>query len=214
MRIILLGAPGSGKGTQAESIVKLLNIPIISTGNMLRSAVANQTPLGLQAKEVMDAGRLVSDEIIIALVKERVKETDCQDGFLLDGFPRTIPQAESLAQAQIAVDKVIEIQVSDEEIVHRLSGRYVHAESGRTYHIDYQPPKQAGLDDVTGEALVQRKDDTKETVRHRLAVYHEQTSPLVDFYQKMSKDSALGFYQINGEGALSAVSEAVKACLD
>ena len=190
MRLILLGAPGAGKGTQAQFITEKYGIPQISTGDMLRAAVKAQTELGLQAKEVMDAGGLVSDDIIIGLVKERITEADCSNGFLFDGFPRTIPQAQSMVEAGVSIDHVVEIAVEDEEIVARLSGRRVHAGSGRVYHIQYNPPKQEGLDDETGEPLVQREDDHEDTVRKRLEVYHSQTSPLIDFYQDMVGDGA------------------------
>lgn len=187
MRIILLGAPGAGKGTQAQFITTELAIPQISTGDMLRAAVKAGTPLGKKVEDVMNSGGLVTDEIIIALVKERITEPDCSKGFLFDGFPRTIPQAQAMVDAGIDIDRVIEIRVADEEIVSRLSGRRVHPGSGRVYHVDHQPPKQAGIDDVTGEALVQRDDDKEETVRKRLAVYHEQTQPLVQFYESLEK---------------------------
>lgn len=190
MRIILLGAPGAGKGTQAQFITTELGIPQISTGDMLRAAVKAGTPLGKKVEDVMNSGGLVTDEIIIDLVKERITEPDCSKGFLFDGFPRTIPQAQAMVDAGIDIDRVIEIRVADEEIVLRLSGRRVHPGSGRVYHVDHQPPKQAGIDDVTGEALVQREDDKEETVRKRLAVYHEQTQPLVQFYESLEKSGA------------------------
>ena len=183
MRVILLGPPGAGKGTQAQFICEHYAIPQISTGDMLRAAVKAESELGLQVKEVMTSGGLVSDEIIIALVKERIKEADCVNGFLFDGFPRTIPQAEALQEAGVTIDKVLEIAVADEEIVSRMSGRRVHEASGRTYHVVNNPPKQEGVDDVTGEPLVQREDDQEDTVRKRLSVYHEQTKPLVNFYK-------------------------------
>ena len=183
MRVILLGAPGAGKGTQAGFITKKFGIPQISTGDMLRAAVKAGTELGLQAKSVMDAGGLVSDDLIINLVKERIAQPDCANGFLFDGFPRTIPQAEAMKEAGVSIDNVVEIAVDDEEIVQRIAGRRVHEASGRVYHVVYNPPKVEGKDDVTGEELVQRMDDTEETVRHRLSVYHSQTKPLVDFYQ-------------------------------
>ena len=181
MRLILLGAPGAGKGTQAQYITGKFGIPQISTGDMLRAAVKAQTELGLQAKEVMDAGGLVSDDIIIGLVKERITEDDCAHGFLFDGFPRTIPQAQAMVEAGVSIDHVVEIAVEDEDIVARLSGRRVHPGSGRVYHVRYNPPQQEGLDDETNEALVQREDDQEATVRKRLEVYHSQTSPLIDF---------------------------------
>src|SRR5438105_4843216 len=182
MRLILLGAPGAGKGTQASFICQKYGIPQISTGDMLRAAVKAGTPLGLAAKKVMDAGKLVSDDIIIGLVKERIKEPDCANGFLFDGFPRTIPQADAMKVAGVALDYVVEIAVDDAEIVERMSGRRVHLPSGRTYHVKFNPPKVPGKDDLTGEDLVQRDDDKEETVKNRLAVYHTQTEPLLDYY--------------------------------
>src|SRR5512135_3229604 len=182
MKLILLGAPGAGKGTQANYIKEKFGIPQISTGDMLRAAVKAGTPLGVAAKKIMDAGGLVSDDIIINLVKERIKEADCANGFLFDGFPRTIPQAQAMKDAGIPIDYVVEIDVDDGEIVKRMSGRRVHLASGRTYHVVFNPPKVAGRDDVTGEDLVQRDDDQEETVKKRLAVYHDQTKPLVDYY--------------------------------
>lgn len=186
MRVILLGAPGAGKGTQARFITEKFGIPQISTGDMLRAAVKAGSPLGLQVKDIMASGGLVSDEIIIALIKERLTQADCAKGFLFDGFPRTIPQAQALEEAGVTLDHVLEIAVADEEIVQRISGRRMHEASGRTYHIIHNPPKVAGVDDETGEALVQRPDDSEETVRKRLAVYHEQTKPLVDFYAQLA----------------------------
>lgn len=190
MRIILLGAPGAGKGTQAQFITTELGIPQISTGDMLRAAVKAGSDLGKKVENVMNSGGLVTDEIIIELVKERIAQPDCQNGFLLDGFPRTIPQAEAMVDAGIDIDRVIEIRVDDEEIVSRLSGRRVHPGSGRIYHLMHNPPKQQGVDDETGEALVQREDDKEETVRKRLAVYHEQTQPLVQFYRALEESGA------------------------
>ena len=186
MRVILLGAPGAGKGTQAKFITEKFGIPQISTGDMLRAAVKAGTELGIKAKGVMDSGGLVSDDLIIALVKERIAQADCAKGFLFDGFPRTIPQAEALVTAGVELDHVLEIAVDDEEIVQRIAGRRVHEASGRVYHTVYNPPKVAGKDDVSGDDLVQRKDDTEETVRHRLSVYHSQTKPLVAFYQNLA----------------------------
>jgi len=186
MRVILLGAPGAGKGTQAKFITEKFGIPQISTGDMLRAAVKAGTELGIKAKSVMDSGGLVSDDLIIGLIKDRLAEPDCQNGVLFDGFPRTIPQAEALLKAGLEIDHVLEIAVDDEEIVQRMSGRRVHPASGRTYHLVYNPPKVEGKDDATGEDLVQRPDDVAETVRHRLSVYHEQTKPLVEFYSKLS----------------------------
>jgi len=187
MRVILLGAPGAGKGTQAQYICEEFGIAQISTGDMLRAAVKAETPLGLVAKEVMDAGRLVSDEIIIGLVKERLKQPDCQNGCLFDGFPRTIPQAEALRDSGIAIDHVVEVSVDDDEIIERMAGRRVHLASGRTYHIIYNPPKKDGCDDETGEPLVQREDDNETVVRDRLSVYHKQTEPLIHFYNSWAK---------------------------
>lgn len=185
MRIILLGAPGAGKGTQAKFITEKFGIPQISTGDMLRAAVNAGSELGLKVKGVMSSGGLVSDEIIIALVKERIAQDDCQAGFLLDGFPRTIPQADAMKDAGVVIDSVVEIYVEDSEIISRLSGRRVHSESGRIYHLVYNPPKQDGVDDITGEALIQREDDHEDTVRKRLDVYHQQTEPLVEFYKQL-----------------------------
>lgn len=182
MRLILLGAPGAGKGTQAKLMTQVLNIPHISTGDILRAAIREGTPLGLEVKALVDGGRLVPDELVTALVADRIKQPDCQSGFLFDGYPRTVAQAESL-RSLTPIDYVVEIDVADDEIIKRLSGRRVHPASGRTYHLIYQPPQREGLDDETGEALVQRPDDSEETVRKRLAVYHEQTSPLRDYYQ-------------------------------
>ena len=187
MRLILLGAPGAGKGTQANMIKEKFGIPQISTGDMLRAAVKAGTPLGVSAKKIMDAGGLVSDEIIINLVKERIKESDCTNGFLFDGFPRTIPQAQAMKDAGIKIDFVVEIDVADKEIVNRMSGRRVHLASGRTYHVIFNPPKVEGKDDVTGEDLVQRPDDVEDTVVKRLNVYHDQTKPLVEYYGAWSK---------------------------
>jgi adenylate kinase len=188
MRVILLGAPGAGKGTQSQFICKHYGIPQISTGDMLRAAVKAGTEMGLQVKQVMDSGSLVSDDLIIGLIKERIAQDDCQNGFLFDGFPRTIPQAEALKESGVKIDHVLEIAVDDEEIVERLSGRRVHPGSGRIYHISHQPPKVEGKDDVTGEDLVQRDDDVEATVRNRLKIYHQQTKPLVAFYQQLSDE--------------------------
>jgi adenylate kinase len=214
MRLILLGAPGAGKGTQAQFISEKYNIPQISTGDMLRAAVKAKSELGLQAKEVMDAGGLVSDEIIIGLVKQRIKEADCDKGFLFDGFPRTIPQAEAMVEAGVNIDHVVEIAVDDEEIVARLSGRRVHPGSGRVYHVRYNPPQQEGLDDETGEPLVQRDDDTEETVRKRLEIYCAQTSPLINFYQEMSGDQAPGYHRVEGAGSVEDIRDKVFVALD
>ena len=211
MRVILLGAPGAGKGTQAQFIMDEFGIPQISTGDMLRAAIKNGTELGKKVKAVMDSGSLVSDDIIIALVKERIAQDDCAKGFLFDGFPRTIPQAEALRDAGVEIDHVIEIAVADEEIVKRMSGRRVHSQSGRTYHVIYNPPKVEGKDDVTGEELVQRADDNEETVRHRLGVYHDQTAPLVDFYQKMEGETR--YSRIEGVGSVEEIKGQVLSAL-
>jgi len=216
MRIILLGPPGAGKGTQAKYITEKFGIPQISTGDMLRAAVKAGTELGLKAKDIMASGGLVSDDLIIALVKERIQEPDCVNGFLFDGFPRTIPQAEALLKEGVTIDKVIEIDVADDEIVSRLSGRRVHEGSGRVYHVTHNPPQQEGVDDVTGEPLIQRDDDKEETVRNRLAVYHEQTEPLVGFYQDLAKtqpDSAPTYNRVNGVGALADVEARLEEAL-
>ncbi|AZZ93667.1 adenylate kinase [Hahella sp. KA22] len=216
MRIILLGAPGAGKGTQAQNIMKKFGIPQISTGDMLRAAVKAGSPLGLKVKEVMASGGLVSDETIIALVKDRIKEDDCANGFLFDGFPRTIPQAEALREAGVKIDNVVEIAVDDQEIIKRLSGRRVHEASGRVYHIDYNPPKVEGKDDVTGEPLVQRVDDTEETVRKRLEVYHSQTAPLVDYYRNWAeKDAGAApeYLRVEGVGSVDDIRDRVFAGL-
>jgi len=214
MRLILLGAPGAGKGTQAAFICKKYGIPQISTGDMLRAAVKAGTPLGLEAKAVMASGALVSDDLIINLVKERLALPDCAGGFLFDGFPRTIPQAEALLAAGLEIDHVVEIAVDDEEIVKRMSGRRVHEGSGRIYHTIFNPPKVEGIDDVTGEPLLQRKDDVEETVRHRLAVYHEQTKPLVDFYSKLeTQNGKPKCSHIAGVGSVEEITAKVLAAL-
>lgn len=212
MRLILLGAPGAGKGTQANFIREKYGIPQISTGDMLRAAIKAGTPLGLAAKQVMDAGNLVSDEIIINLVKERIKEADCANGFLFDGFPRTIPQAQAMRDAGIKIDYVVEIDVDDGEIVRRMSGRRVHLASGRTYHVVFNPPKVEGKDDVTGEDLVQRPDDNEDTVRKRLKVYHDQTHPLVEYYsawQKSGDAQAPKVVYIPGIGSVDAIRDQI-----
>lgn len=214
MRIILLGAPGAGKGTQAQFIMERYGIPQISTGDMLRAAVKAGTELGKQAKAVMDAGQLVSDELIIALVKERVCEKDCAKGFLLDGFPRTIPQADAMKENNIDVDVVLEFDVPDEEIVKRMSGRRVHPGSGRVYHIVYNPPKVEGKDDVTGEDLMIRPDDEEETVRKRLAIYHETTQPLVEYYSKDAEQGLNKYYRIDGTQPVADVSKQLAELLD
>ena len=214
MRLILLGAPGAGKGTQAQFICERYGIPQISTGDMLRAAVKAETELGLAAKEVMDSGGLVSDEIIIGLVRERIAEPDCTAGFLFDGFPRTIPQAQAMVDAGVSLDHVVEIAVDDEEIVSRLSGRRVHPGSGRVYHVEYNPPRSEGVDDETGEALVQRDDDTEETVRKRLRVYHDQTAPLIDFYSAMQGDDAPNYHRIEGVGSVEEIRDRGFASLE
>ena len=209
MRLILLGAPGAGKGTQAANICARYGIPQISTGDMLRAAVKAATPLGLQAKAVMDAGGLVSDDLIIGLVRDRLQQDDCASGFLFDGFPRTLGQADALKAAGIAIDYVVDFEVPDEDIVDRLGGRRVHPASGRVYHLRYNPPKVADRDDVTGEALVQRDDDREDTVRRRLAVYRDQTRPLVDYYatwQASGDAAAPKLRRISGVGAVDAVT--------
>ena len=211
MRIILLGSPGSGKGTQAQFITEKFAIPQISTGDMLRAAVREGTPLGIEAKKVMDAGGLVSDEIILGLIKERIAQADCNNGYLLDGFPRTIAQAEGLANMGVELDYVIEISVDDEEIIKRMSGRRVHPASGRTYHVIFNPPKQEGVDDVTGEALIQRDDDQEETVRKRLEVYHQQTKPLVGFYSAAGQSAQ--FASIPGVGSVADITAKLLAVL-
>jgi adenylate kinase len=213
MRVILLGAPGAGKGTQAQFIIEHFNIPQISTGDMLRAAVKAGTELGVKAKAVMDSGGLVSDDIIIGLVKERIQEADCANGFLFDGFPRTIPQAEAMVEASVDIDAVVEIDVDDEAIVARMSGRRVHPGSGRIYHLEYNKPKQVGLDDVTCEALVQREDDHEDTVRHRLSIYHEQTKPLVGFYRGMQGDNAPAYHKIAGIGSVEEIKTRSLAAL-
>ena len=214
MRIILLGAPGAGKGTQAQFLMNKFGIPQISTGDMLRAAIKEGTPLGLAAKQVMDAGQLVSDDLIIGLVKERIAKADCANGFLLDGFPRTIPQADAMVANGIAIDHVIEFDVGDEVIVERMAGRRVHPGSGRTYHVRFNPPKVEGVDDETGEALVIRADDEESTVRKRLALYHEQTKPLVDFYSKLS--AATGSpkcSKVEGVGSVEEITAKVLTAL-
>jgi|TARA_R110001583_G_scaffold28706_2_gene101430 adenylate kinase len=216
MRVILLGAPGAGKGTQAQFICEQFAIPQISTGDMLRAAVKAGSELGLKVKEIMETGGLVSDEIIIDLVKERIQQDDCVNGFLFDGFPRTIPQAEALLEGGVEIDHVVEIDVADEEIVKRLSGRRVHPGSGRVYHLVYNPPKVEGKDDETGEELVQRQDDEEDTVRKRLAIYHDQTAPLVSFYKKLEAekgDSAPKYSHIPGVGSLNDITAKVLAAL-
>lgn len=206
MRIILLGSPGSGKGTQAKAITERFGIPQISTGDMLRAAVREGTPLGVEAKKIMDAGQLVSDDIILGLIGERIRADDCRNGFLLDGFPRTIAQAEGLSAMGVVIDHAVEFRVDDEEIVKRMSGRRIHEASGRTYHVLYNPPKMEGRDDVTGEPLTQRDDDREETVRKRLEVYHEQTKPLIGYYRQKAEQSAPKFHSIDGVGEVEAIT--------
>ncbi|MEM6707660.1 MAG: adenylate kinase [Pseudomonadota bacterium] len=211
MKLILLGPPGAGKGTQAQFLCETFGIPQISTGNMLREAVTARTPLGLEVKAVMDSGGLVSDEIIIALVKDRIAADDCATGFLFDGFPRTIPQAEALVSAGVDINSVVEIQVDEEEIVRRISGRRVHEPSNRTYHIIFSPPKVDGVDDETGEALIQREDDREETVRERLRVYREQTEPLVSFYRAKADahGSTISYVAVDGVGNVEDVRDVI-----
>jgi adenylate kinase len=209
MRLILLGPPGAGKGTQAQFICEAFGIPQISTGDMLRAAVKAGTELGRKVKAVMDSGALVSDEIIIELVQERIAEPDCANGFLLDGFPRTIPQAEALDDAGVPIDTVVEIRVADEQIVRRMSGRRVHPASGRVYHVDFNPPREPGKDDETGETLIQRDDDREETVRERLAVYHRQTHPLVEFYQRKAHAAELTYIEIDGNRDVQEVQKEI-----
>ncbi len=212
MRLILLGGPGAGKGTQANFIKEKYGIPQISTGDMLRAAVKAGTPLGLAAKKIMDEGGLVSDDIIIGLVKDRIKEPDCTNGFLFDGFPRTLPQADAMKEAGVNIESVVEIAVDDEEIVKRMSGRRAHLASGRTYHVLYNPPKVEGKDDATGEDLVQRDDDKEETVRKRLKVYHDQTEPLIEYYSKWSesgKANAPKYVGIKGVGKVEEIRDTI-----
>jgi len=216
MRLILLGPPGAGKGTQAAFIKEKFGIPQISTGDMLRAAVKAGTPLGVAAKKVMDSGGLVSDDIIIGLVKDRLAQPDCAGGYLFDGFPRTIPQADAMKDAQVAIDYVLEIDVPDGDIVERMSGRRVHVSSGRTYHVRFNPPKVAGRDDATGEELIQRDDDREETVRKRLEVYHSQTRPLVDYYSKWAEAGdarAPKYRKISGLGSVDTIRDRAFAAL-
>jgi adenylate kinase len=217
MRLILLGGPGAGKGTQANYIKENYQIPQISTGDMLRAAVKAGTELGLKAKEYMDSGGLVPDDVIIGLVKERITESDCEKGFLFDGFPRTIPQADAMKDAGVAIDAVVDINVPDEEIIKRMSGRRAHLASGRTYHIIYNPPKEEGKDDVTGEPLVQRDDDKEDTVRKRLEVYHDQTEPLIDYYKNWEGSGEAGapkYVRIEGVGKVEEIRDQVFSALD
>ena len=217
MRLILLGGPGAGKGTQANNIKEKFNIPQISTGDMLRAAVKAGTDLGKEAKKFMDAGGLVPDEVIIGLVKERIKEPDCANGFLFDGFPRTIPQADAMKEAGVPIDAVVDIDVPDEEIIKRMSGRRAHLASGRTYHVVFNPPKVEGKDDVTGEPLVQRDDDKEETVKKRLDVYHDQTEPLIGYYKKWEssgKPQAPKYIRIKGVGKVDEIRDQIFTTLE
>lgn len=214
MKFILLGAPGAGKGTQAQFLTKEFNIPQISTGDMLRAAIKAQTPMGKMAKEFMDAGKLVTDEIIIGLVKDRIAEPDCANGFLLDGFPRTVPQADALKAAGVEIDAVIEIDVPDSEIVNRMAGRRVHPASGRTYHITYNPPKVDDKDNETGDDLIQREDDKAEVVLDRLKVYHEQTAPLIGYYKtEAEKNDQLKYIQVDGTQPIDIVEKSILSAL-
>ncbi|MDH3282847.1 MAG: adenylate kinase [Gammaproteobacteria bacterium] len=212
MRVILLGGPGAGKGTQAGFITKKYNIPQISTGDMLRAAVKQGTELGRQAKTIMDAGQLVPDEVVMGLVTERLKHPDCAGGYLLDGFPRTLAQAEGLDRHGVHVDYVVNIAVPDDEIIRRMNGRRVHLASGRTYHVEFNPPQQQGVDDETGEPLIQREDDKEQTVRQRLTVYHEQTQPLVDYYaQKGGTDAGPDYIEVDGIGTVDEIRDRIFA---
>ena len=210
MNLIILGPPGAGKGTQAAFIASEQNIPHISTGDMLREAIKNGTKLGLQAKAVMDAGNLVSDELIIELVKERISQEDCKNGFLFDGFPRTIPQAEALQENNVDINGVIELVIADEEIIKRMSGRRIHLASGRTYHVDFNPPKKSGLDDETGEELIIRKDDEPETVKDRLKVYWTQTQPLIEYYSNFKNASDFKYLTVDGTLTVEEIKNNIK----
>ena len=214
MKIILLGPPGAGKGTQAEIICKNFSFPHISTADMLREAIANETATGKLAKEIMDAGNLVSDDVIVSLVKDRIKEEDCKNGFLFDGFPRTIPQADALENQEIFVNVVLELTLKDELIINRMSGRRVHQSSGRSYHLEFNPPEKDGLDDVTGEPLIQRDDDKPETVKNRLEVYWEQTNPLIVYYRSKSVQTNLKYIEIDGSKTMEKVSSQIHAALE
>ena len=209
MKMILLGPPGAGKGTQAEVLCETFSIPHISTGNMLREAVEEETDLGLEAKALMDAGILVSDEVIVGLVEDRISKEDCNNGFLFDGFPRTIPQAQALVDRDIHINSVVEIHVPDGDIIERMSGRRMHQGSGRNYHIVYNPPKKDGKDDLTGEDLIQREDDKPETVKDRLKVYENQTSPLINFYSEMSEGGKLKYVKVSGTSSPGEVSNEI-----
>lgn len=217
MRLILLGGPGAGKGTQANFVKEHYKIPQISTGDMLRAAVKAGTDLGKKAKEFMDSGGLVPDDVIIGLVKERIKESDCENGFLFDGFPRTIPQADAMKEAGVPIEAVVDINVPDDEIIKRMSGRRAHLASGRTYHVVFNPPKEEGKDDVTGEALIQRDDDKEETVRKRLDVYHAQTEPLIDYYKNWERSAeaqAPKYIRIEGVGKVDDIRSQIFSALD
>ena len=214
MKIILLGPPGAGKGTQAEIICKNFSIPHISTGDMLREAIANETATGKIAKEIMDAGNLVPDDVIVRMVKERIKKEDCRNGFLFDGFPRTIPQADALENQEIFVNVVLELTLKDELIINRMSGRRVHQPSGRSYHLEFNPPEKDGVDDVTGEPLIQRDDDKPETVKNRLEVYWEQTNPLIVYYRSKSVQTDLKYIEIDGSKSMEKVSSQIQAALE
>ena len=209
MKIVLLGPPGAGKGTQAETLCKTFSIPHISTGNMLREAVEEETDLGLEAKALMDAGILVSDEVIVGLVEDRISKADCEKGFLFDGLPRTIPQAQALVDRDIFIDAVVEIHVPDEDIIERMSGRRMHPGSGRNYHVIYNPPRIEGKDDLTGEDLVQREDDKPETVKDRLEVYQKQTAPLINFYSEISEQDELKYVKVSGTSSPEEVSNEI-----
>ncbi len=214
MKIILLGPPGAGKGTQAEIICKNFSIPHISTGDMLREAIANETATGKIAKEIMDAGNLVPDDVIVSMVKERIKKEDCRNGFLFDGFPRTIPQADALENQEIFVNVVLELTLKDELIINRMSGRRVHQPSGRSYHLEFNPPEKDGVDDLTGEPLIQRDDDKPETVKNRLEVYWEQTNPLIVYYRSKSVQTDLKYIEIDGSKSMEKVSSQIQAALE
>ena len=214
MKIILLGPPGAGKGTQAEIICKNFSIPHISTGHMLREAIANETATGKIAKEIMDAGNLVPDDVIVSMVKERIKKEDCRNGFLFDGFPRTIPQADALENQEIFVNVVLELTLKDELIINRMSGRRVHQPSGRSYHLEFNPPEKDGVDDVTSEPLIQRDDDKPETVKNRLEVYWEQTNPLIVYYRSKSVPTDLKYIEIDGSKSMEKVSSQIQAALE
>ena len=213
MKIILLGPPGAGKGTQARFICNALSIPQISTGDMLRAAMQADTPLGRQVKQVVDSGTLVSDDIIVGLVRERIAEPDCRGGFLFDGFPRTIPQAEALQEADLSVDALVEISLPDAEIIKRMSGRRIHPGSGRVYHVDFNPPATPGLDDETGEPLIQREDDAEDRVRYRLDVYRQQTQPLIAFYRNLAEHTELRYLAVEGSGTVEAIQGKLASAL-